>query len=61
MKQTMTIDIARAAATDAGRREMTKRGLPPAPWDRQARDAAIAEFNRLCREFNLLNVFVMPK
>jgi hypothetical protein len=60
MKQTMTIDLARAAATDAGRRTMTKRGLPPAPWDIQARDAATKEFHRLCREFNL-NAFVMPK
>jgi hypothetical protein len=56
----MTIDLARAASTDAGRREMTKRGLPPAPWDRQALDAAHKEFHRLCREFNL-NAFAMPK
>lgn len=60
MKPVMTVELARAAATDAGRRSRVKRNLPPVPWDREALDAAGKEFRRICREFNL-SLVVLPK
>lgn len=53
MKPTMSLELARAAATDAGRRHAVKDGRPPAPWTRADYNAACSEFHRLCREYKL--------
>lgn len=53
MKPIMTVDLARAAATDAGRRHAVAEGRPPVPWTRDDLDAANAEFHRICREFKI--------
>jgi hypothetical protein len=53
MKPTMTVELARAAATDAGRRNAVRNGRPPAPWTRDDLDAATHEFHRICREFKI--------
>lgn len=55
----MTIELARAAATDAGRRHAIKDGRPPAPWTSDDFHAAATEFNRICRQFKL-NPWVLP-
>ena len=55
----MTVDIARAAATDAGSKRAVKAGRPPTPWTREDYDCAAKEFRRLCRVFGL-NPFKLP-
>lgn len=60
MQPVMTLELARAAATDAGRRNAIKDGRPPAPWTREDLDAASAEFHRICRECRL-NPFQLPR
>jgi hypothetical protein len=50
---TMTVELARAAATDAGRRNAIKDGRPPAPWTRDDFDIATTEFHRICRQFKI--------
>jgi hypothetical protein len=53
MKPVMTVELARAAATDAGRRHAIADGRPPAPWTRDDFDAASAVFHRICREYKI--------
>jgi len=53
MKPTMTTEIARAAATDAGLRHAVASGRPPTPWTREDYDTAAKEFRRICRLFKL--------
>ena len=56
----ITIELARAAATDAGRRNAIKNGRPPAPWTIDDYHTAAAEFNRICR-VEKINPYVLPK
>lgn len=60
MKPVMTIELARAAATDAGRRNAIANGRPPTPWALADRDAASLEFLRLCRIYKL-EPFKLPE
>lgn len=50
----MTIKLARAAALDAGNRHAVKEGRQPTHWAKEDYDTAVAEFDRLCAEFDLV-------
>lgn len=56
----MTLEMARSASTDAGRRHALADGRPPAPWTRADYLAACSEFNRICRQFDL-SPWELPK
>jgi len=51
-KRQMNLKLARAAAYDAGNRNAAKAGRDK--WTKEDYDVAVAEFDRLCREFDLV-------
>jgi hypothetical protein len=60
----LTIENIRAASTDAGNRYMRdhpeERPNGSAAWTRNAYDAAVAEFHRLCKAAGL-SPYVLPR